>query len=730
MNTDPRVLNLVLRWQELQREGHPIPIAQLCADCPELAAAVARQLEALTSVDALLTVTDAIPTQPLSSAPATEPTPDTSPAEYAGRFRLLVEIARGGMGAVLRAHDTAIGRDVAIKIILPKYSQIPAIVRRFFAEARLAGQLQHPGVAPVYDLGQLPDGQPFFAMKLIEGRTLSELLREQKDTGATPGLPPACLPRFLKYFEAVCQTVGYAHTRNVVHRDLKPANVMIGAFGEVQVMDWGLAKVLRGTLEEPDDALDFQDPPAGAEAETVASAVIGTPGYMAPEQVIRDWGRIDERSDVFGLGAMLCEILTGSPPFHGRDPHHLLWLTARGELAEAFARLECCGADGELVRLAKACLEPEKEKRPRNGGMVAAGMTAYLLGVQERLRQLEMARARAEEERQRRRVQLAQAHYSLGDTLNRQGRFKEAEAAYREAIVLKPDAPLTHINLGVTLTAQGRFQEAEAAFREALRLHPASAMAHINLGNALYRQGRPREAEAAYHEALRLEPDNHVAHCNLGAALQELGRFLEAVELFRRGQALGSKVPGWQESSAQWVRAAERLVELDQRLPAVLSGTTEPPKAAELLELAALCQHPARRLHAAAVRLAADAFAVEPPLADDLNTQPRYNAACSAALAAAGQAEDTRDLPEEVASGLRKQALAWLRADLDLYATLAGHDDPAAKENVRQQLTHWLTDLDLASVRDRNALARLPEADAWHQLWAEVDTLRQRVSGR
>src|SRR5262249_38173671 len=139
-------------------------------------------------------------------------------------------------------------RELAVKVILPAHRDNPELLRRFVGEARLAGQLQHPGVVPVYDVGRLSDGRPFFTMKLIQGRTLTELLAERPD-------PAHDLPRFLRYFEAVCQAVGYAHSKGIIHRDLKPLNVMVGAFGEVQVMDWGLAKRLgEGAEAAPEPA--------------------------------------------------------------------------------------------------------------------------------------------------------------------------------------------------------------------------------------------------------------------------------------------------------------------------------------------------------------------------------------------------------------------------------------------------------------------------------------------
>jgi hypothetical protein len=151
------------------------------------------------------------------------------------RYRLGEEIARGGMGSVLRAHDTILGRDLAVKVLLEEHQNHPAMVQRFIEEAQIGGQLQHPGIPPVLELGRFPDGRPCIAMKLVKGRTLAALLGECPD-------PRRDRPRLLGIFDHVCQTMAYVHSRRVLHRDLKPANIMVGPFGEVQIMDWGLAK--------------------------------------------------------------------------------------------------------------------------------------------------------------------------------------------------------------------------------------------------------------------------------------------------------------------------------------------------------------------------------------------------------------------------------------------------------------------------------------------------------
>ena len=154
------------------------------------------------------------------------------------RYQLQGEIARGGMGAVFLGRDVDLGRKLAVKVLLDSHKDKPDVIQRFIEEAQIGGQLQHPGIAPVYELGLFSDKRPFFTMKLVNGKTLAKLLADRSD-------PSEDQSRFLGIFEQVCQTIAYAHSRNVIHRDLKPSNIMVGAFGEVQVMDWGLAKVLQ-----------------------------------------------------------------------------------------------------------------------------------------------------------------------------------------------------------------------------------------------------------------------------------------------------------------------------------------------------------------------------------------------------------------------------------------------------------------------------------------------------
>jgi tetratricopeptide (TPR) repeat protein len=329
-----------------------------------------------------------------------------APGDRLGRFEMLEKLGQGGMGVVLRGRDPLLGRELAVKVLNAEWQHDEAVRRRFHEEAVIGGRLQHPGLVPVYELGSDAD-LPFIAMKLVEGRTLEQLLDERPD-------PSHDLPRFLTVFEQVCQAVGYAHALGVIHRDLKPGNVMLGAHGEVQVMDWGLAKVVAGPDAEPSrEAATFSA--NGSERNDRLShsgAVLGTLAFMAPEQA-RGERCLDARADVFGLGAILCVMLTRQPPFGGTTRDEIKCRAAGAELSDAFVRLDASGADTELIALAKDCLAADPTQRPPDGAAVAARVGAYRAGVAERLRAAELRRAQAEtravEERKRRRVQLALA---------------------------------------------------------------------------------------------------------------------------------------------------------------------------------------------------------------------------------------------------------------------------------------------------------------------------------
>jgi Tfp pilus assembly protein PilF len=317
---------------------------------------------------------------------------------------------------------------------------------------------------------------------------------------------------------------------------------------------------------------------------------------------------------------------------------------------------------------------------------------------------------------------------SMAHALREAKQAEEAEGYDRVAVALRPDVAAAHNNLGGSLENKKDLDAAIAEYRTAIELDPKLVQSHYNLGQALRAKKDLDGAIAEYRTAIDIDPKYAKVHCNLGHALRSRGRFEDALESLRRGHVLGSKTPGWPYPSADWVRQCERLVVLDEKLPVVLNGEAEPTNTAERVALAQLCQQYKHR-HAAAARLYADAFAADPRVAADLRQQLRYNAACSAALAAAGQAEDAKNLPDKVQRMLQRQALSWLRADLALYAKRAEREEAATKQFVRQRLAHWQKDTDLASVRDKEALGKLPddEREEWRQLWNDVAALLKRV---
>jgi tetratricopeptide (TPR) repeat protein/tRNA A-37 threonylcarbamoyl transferase component Bud32 len=321
----------------------------------------------------------------------------TEPVEAEDRYQLGEEIGRGGMGVVYRGRDSLLGRELAVKVLRTTYRDRPDAHRRFVAEARVGSQLQHPAIVPVYDLGRFGDRRPYMTMKLVEGHTLAALLRERGDPGED-------VSRLLGIFEHVCQAIAYAHARGVVHRDLKPANVMVGEFGEVQVMDWGFAKILTadGTAKDVSatDESDFRPVPIRAgdtpNGVTHSGTLMGTPPYMPPEQAWGNSALIDRRADVFALGAILCEILTGKPAYVGASAEEVCAKAAKGDLADAHSRLDACGAGAALRDLAKRCLASDRFARPPDAGVVARDLTAYLASAQERLRKSQLEQAAAE----------------------------------------------------------------------------------------------------------------------------------------------------------------------------------------------------------------------------------------------------------------------------------------------------------------------------------------------
>ena len=348
------------------------------------------------------------------------------PSLFPSRYQKQEIIGQGGIGQVWRVFDEHMNRPLAIKFSRRKGLASRLVSVRLEREAILTGSLQHPGVPPVFDHGKLNDGTEYFSMRLVEGETLGSILDKRSVNSEHDDLPS-----LVAIFEQICQTIAYAHSQQIVHRDLKPQNVMVGKFGEVQVMDWGMGKRIgdtkvppqhKGKDESPasinaaketlnrskDSSLfdrEYQDPLVRL---TQTGELFGTPAFMPPEQARGEIDAIGPASDVFGLGAILFSILTGSQLYGDLGVESVLAKAANGDLSSSLETLAKAKIDPELRQLCIDCLHADASHRPANGSVVAARITAYQEGVARRLQEAqveqEAAEVRIAEERKRRKI--------------------------------------------------------------------------------------------------------------------------------------------------------------------------------------------------------------------------------------------------------------------------------------------------------------------------------------
>ena len=253
------------------------------------------------------------------------------------RFQTIRPHAKGGLGEVFVAQDTELNREVALKEIQPRYAHDASSRTRFLVEAEITGRLEHPGIVPVYGLGQYADGRPYYAMRFIQGDSLKAAIeqfhhRQAGTVDLTTGEAGVEFRRLLTRFVSVCEALEYAHSRGILHRDLKPSNIMLGKYGETLVVDWGLAKVVRRAERHKQAGEPTLTPGTGSDASgTAVGSTLGTPAFMSPEQAA---GRVDDlgpATDIYSLGATLFQLLTGQPPFVGRSAEDILRRVQAGE---------------------------------------------------------------------------------------------------------------------------------------------------------------------------------------------------------------------------------------------------------------------------------------------------------------------------------------------------------------------------------------------------------------
>jgi hypothetical protein len=471
----------------------------------------------------------------------------------------------GGMGVVWRVRDLQFQRPLAVKVMKAEGADSRR-VRYFVREARITAQLAHPSIVPVHAMGRLADGRPYYTMKLVEGETLAEILQAERDVASQR-------TELLQVFARVSEAMAFAHRERVLHLDLKPGNVMVGAHREVQVMDWGLSKL----LDESDDQ----------------TGVAGTWPYMSPEQANGRIDEVDRRSDVFGLGGMLCAILTSQPPYVG--PLNDVKRQAReADLADAYARLEKCRADAELIDLTRACLSAEPNDRPPDASAVEARLTGYLASVQERLHQAKVAeaeaRARAEQEEQTRRLAEQKAE------TERQAR-KLAEKAWRRMLWgaalgglflvallaagyfawRDSEARQKHLadvlDRALTAAMSGDLDAAEQATAEAERAGASAGQLHMLRGQIALHHGQSREARKHLEEAVRLLPNSVAARGMLAAAYAYDGHWPRYDRTIRDMEQLTPSTPedflfkGYAEANLEPGRGLQTIKQAFDRRP-------------------------------------------------------------------------------------------------------------------------------------------------------------------
>ena len=518
------------------------------------------------------------------------------PTSSLDRYEDLGLLGEGGMGEVRRVRERSLGRRLAMKVIKPALSESSEALDRFLEEAQITAQLEHPGIVPVHELGRLDDGRYFFTMTEVRGRTLSavisEVHRASTDTWR-PSRGGSSLRRLIDIFYRVCEAVGYAHSREVVHRDLKPSNIMIGDMGEVLVVDWGVAKVLQRGSRPAKTEEKMYTRRSSSGYETQMGWVAGTPSFMPPEQARGDIHNIDARTDVFALGAVLFTILSGRPPFVGKDTDMVLRQVIEGpcpSVTEA-ARLPL---PGDLVEICDKALAYEREDRFFSARELAEEIGAWLDGARRRDQALALVheaeqtnqlagnlRALAKKKRTEARAQLELVPPSSPEETKHAGwaildaarEIKhgaqiadfEVEQQLHAALAHVSDLPEAHVALAIRYKAQLRRAE-EAPDRDAavnakahLRAHaealPLESNQRKNFIEHLEGRGEvalvtdPPGAEVRLqryttkHRRFTLEPVRVLGHTPLRAPL-EMGSYLltlhhEGHEIVRYPVAIG-----------------------------------------------------------------------------------------------------------------------------------------------------------------------------------------------
>ncbi|HEY8505849.1 MAG TPA: serine/threonine-protein kinase, partial [Gemmataceae bacterium] len=363
MEEKPAIDELLLRWEEALETDRPVSATELCRDRPELLGELQRRIALLQKVDGLLDLRRS--TAELSGGPHPEP---PAPWPTVPGHEILGEVDRGGMGVVYKARNPALDEVRAVKVMRVEALRTPARQERFLREMRVLARLKHPNIVPVHD-ARLLDGQPYFVMPLVEGGSLADHLDRFR------GDPR----RAARLIERVARGVDFAHSRGVYHRDLKPANILLGEGDTPLVSDFGLAGVFDAGGDEPGEGGGPAAPAGGTLAAlrtTASGAVVGTLPYMSPEQVLGQAEQVGPRSDVWALGVILYELLTGERPFRGRGGEPLERRICSADPAPPSAKRP--GLDRTLSAVVMRCLEKDPARRYPSAAALADDLAAWL----------------------------------------------------------------------------------------------------------------------------------------------------------------------------------------------------------------------------------------------------------------------------------------------------------------------------------------------------------------
>jgi len=441
-------------------------------------------------------------------------------------------VAQGGMGAILNAKEATTERTVAMKVMLDGSS--PEDLARFVTEARVTAQLEHPNIVPVHELSVDENDQVFYTMKFVRGITLRKVL-ELKGDGieATIAKYPVCA--LLTVFQKVCDAVAFAHSRAVIHRDLKPENVMIGDFGEVLVMDWGLAKLLGAASVEGDRAgararAMHTVQLTGRREATLSGSILGTPQYMAPEQARGETDTLDARADIYALGAILYHILALRSSVQGDDPWAIVEKVARGEVDALQAHSS--SIPDSLVAVVRKAMAFDKAQRYASVAELQADLEAYQNGFATSAERAGAWKQFALFVRRKKAASIGAAAVLVVSTMFGtkailEGRRAEREAAAAKTTLadLRRTAPVFYEQAKVVFS-RGQFDEAMEKTGYAIQLDGAQPDYHLLRANLLQSSQQLADAAESYRRVLALRPADAAAKTNLALCeklLQESG---------------------------------------------------------------------------------------------------------------------------------------------------------------------------------------------------------------